>query len=112
LKSDEIKSQIRHENILEVYLSTKLLTNMTEMKIRMKNGEENGQIFKAGDTGLLLGELDYADKNARDMTDGYVAAITKQLQKEQSPITELGGYCGGRNENDAVFCKKCGRKIA
>jgi hypothetical protein len=111
----EIEYQIRLENISEVYPNTKMFTNLTEMKIKMKDGQESSLVFKSGDMGLALGGVGYASQNARTMTDRYVGAINKLLNAQTS--TAFGGkmfcrYCGEKNEDDAVFCKKCGKKIA
>jgi ribosomal protein L40E len=49
---------------------------------------------------------------------GYVAGERakeeKKLAVEERPVTEMVycSYCGTQNIKDAVYCKKCGKKIS
>ena len=49
---------------------------------------------------------------------GYVAGERakeeKRLAVEERPVTEMVycSYCGTQNIKDAVYCKKCGKKIS
>jgi len=49
---------------------------------------------------------------------GYVAGERgkeeKRLAVEEKPLTEMiyCSYCGTRNVKDAVYCKKCGKKVS
>lgn len=77
LKKDKIEDEIKLEEISEVHPHTQMFTSLTEMKVKLKNGNETTIIFKSSDLGLLSGGTSYAVANARTMTDRYVTAINK-----------------------------------
>jgi hypothetical protein len=115
LQKDQIQYELRLENISQVYPNTRMFANLTEMKIRTRDGNEYGVNFEAKGKGLFLGGTGYVAQNARTMTDRYVAAVNKLLNEQSFATAGTGRvfcrYCGEKNQDDAVFCEKCGKRI-
>ena len=88
LDKDQIMGETAVEDISEAYSETHFLTNLTQLKIRFKDGKEMSVIFRNKTNGLLYGSSDYADNDMLSITNRYVKAINQAVNQEL-PVTEI-----------------------
>ena len=84
LDKDKIIGETPINDISEAYSETHFLTNLTQLKIRFKDGRETAIIFKNKANGLLYGGSNYADTDMLNITNRYVKAINQAVNKKLS----------------------------
>ena len=88
LDNDKIIGETLVQDISEAYSETHFLTNLTQLKIRFKDGREMSVIFRNKANGQLYGGSDCADKDMLNITNRYVKAINQAINKKL-PATEV-----------------------
>jgi hypothetical protein len=88
LDKGKIIGETSVEDISEAYSETHFLTNLTQLKIRFKDGRKMSVIFRNKTNGHLYGGSDYADNDMLNMTNRYVKAINQAVNKKL-PATKI-----------------------
>lgn len=83
LNNDAVEDEIALADVAEAYPDTQGFTNLTQLKIKMRRGGDRAVIFKSGGAKLLFGGMDYADQNARSMSNRYASAIMRAVDSLQ-----------------------------
>ncbi len=117
LKKDTIEKEIRLEEIDEAYPHTEY-TGGPRMIIKLRNGVEETIYFRLGvfDSliGGLFGDINFIDQKSKTVINRYITAINKSIILSTPSSVNDKKFCryyAVQNENDAVFCKKCGKRI-
>jgi hypothetical protein len=79
LERDNIIGETPLENVSNAYAETHFLTNLTQLKIKLKDGKEMSVIFRRSSNGLLYGDPEHADLDIINLTNKYVEAINRAI---------------------------------
>jgi hypothetical protein len=84
LDQDKIIGETPVENISEAYAETLTLANLTQLKIKLKNGKEMTVIFRSSVNGRLYGGSDSSNTDIINLTNRYVEAINRAVSEKLS----------------------------
>jgi hypothetical protein len=87
LDKDNIVGETPIENVAGAYAETQVLTGLTQLKIKLKDGREMPVIFRSSANGFLYGGSESAGVDLLDLTNRYVEAINRAIS-EQLPAKE------------------------
>ncbi|MCW4047379.1 MAG: hypothetical protein NWE99_07450 [Candidatus Bathyarchaeota archaeon] len=89
LDRDKIVGETLIENVAGAYAETQVLTGLTQLKIKLKDGREMPVIFRSSANGFLYGGgSENAGADLLNLTNRYVEAITRAIS-EQLPTKEV-----------------------
>jgi hypothetical protein len=74
------------ENISEAYAETQTLTNLTQLKIKLKDGKEMTVIFRSSVNGRLYGGSDSSNTDIINLTNRYAKAINRAVSEKLSAV--------------------------
>ena len=75
LNQERIIGETPIENISEAYSATQAFANLTQLKIKLKNGKEMTVIFRSNVNGRLYGGSGSSNNDIVSLTNRYVEAI-------------------------------------
>ena len=81
LNQEKIIGETPIENISEAYSTTQAFANLTQLKIKLKNGKELTVIFRRIVNGRLYGGSDSSNNDVVSLTNRYVAAINQAVSE-------------------------------
>ena len=84
LNQEKIVGETPLENISGAYAETQPLTNLTQLKIKLKDGKEMTVIFRSSTNGRLYGGSASSNMDIIDLTNRYVEAINHAVNKKLS----------------------------
>jgi hypothetical protein len=87
LDKDTIVGETPIENVAGAYAETQVLTKLTQLKIKLKDGREMPVIFRSSANGFLYGGSEAAGTYLLDLTERYAEAINRAVN-EQMPTKE------------------------
>lgn len=79
LEKDNIIGETPLENISSAIVETHFLTNLTQLRIKLKDGKEMSVIFRRNPNGLLYGGSGQADKDIVNLTNKYAKVINRAI---------------------------------
>jgi predicted DNA-binding antitoxin AbrB/MazE fold protein len=82
LDNEKIIGETPIESISEAYAETQALANLTQLKIKLKDGKEITVIFRSTVNGRLYGASDSSHKDMTELTNRYVMAINRAISKK------------------------------
>jgi hypothetical protein len=84
LDHDKIIGETPIENISDAYAETQALSNITQLKIKLKDGKEMTVIFRRSVNGRLYGGSDSSNIDIIDLTNRYAEAINRVISENLS----------------------------
>jgi hypothetical protein len=81
LEKDSIIGETPMENIASATAETHFLTNLTQLKIKLKDGREMSVIFRRSPNGLLYGSPNQTDSDIIKLTNKYAEAINQVINE-------------------------------
>lgn len=81
LEKDKIMGETPLEDVSGAYAETQFLTNLTQLKIKLKDGREMSIIFRSSANGRLYVGSE-ADVDILNLTNRYVEAINRAVNKK------------------------------
>jgi pyrimidine deaminase RibD-like protein len=84
LDQDKIIGETTIDNISGAYAETQALANITQLKIKLKDGREMTVIFRSSVNGRLYGGSASLNTNIIDLTNRYVEAINRAVSEKLS----------------------------
>jgi hypothetical protein len=84
LDQDKIIGETPIENISEAYAETQALSNITQLKIKLKDGKEMTVIFRSTANGRLYGGPGSGSMEIIDLTNRYADAINRAVSEKLS----------------------------
>jgi hypothetical protein len=84
IDKEKIIGETPIENISEAYAETQTLANLTQLKIKLKNGKEMTVIFRSNVNGRLYGGSASSNTDIIDLTNRYVEAINRIVSEKLS----------------------------
>jgi hypothetical protein len=84
LNQEKIVGETPVENISEAYAETQALANLTQLKIKLKDGKEMTVMFRSTTNGRLYGGSASSNMDVIDLTNRYVEAINRTVSKKLS----------------------------
>jgi hypothetical protein len=84
LDKENILGETPLEEISVAHAETPFLTNLTQLKIRLKDGREMSIIFRRSPNGLLYGSPDRTDADIINLTNKYADAINHAIGGQMS----------------------------
>ena len=88
LDEEKIIGETPIEDVAEALVETQMLTDLTQLRIKLKNGREMPVIFRNRENGRLYGSSSHTKKEILKLTNRYAKAINKVI-KEQISAPEL-----------------------
>ena len=88
LTKDKIMGETPIEDISGAYAKTHFLANLTQLRIKFKDGREMSVIFRNSTNDLLYGGSGHANTDMLNITNRYVKAINQAVGKKL-PATEV-----------------------
>jgi hypothetical protein len=88
LDKDKIVGETPIENISGAHAETQVLTKLSQLKIKLKDGRELPVIFRSSANGFLYGGSEGAGADLVDLTNRYVEAINRAVS-EQLPAEQV-----------------------
>jgi ribosomal protein L9 len=85
LDQEKIIGETPIENISEAYAETQTFANLTQLKIKLKDGKEMTVLFRSGVNGHLYGSSGTSNNDIIDLTNRYVKAINRAVSEKLSP---------------------------
>lgn len=79
LDKDNIIGETLLENISGAFVETHFLTNLTQLRIKLKDGKEMSVIFRRSQNGLLYGGSDQTEKDIVNLTSKYAKVINRAI---------------------------------
>jgi len=84
LDHEKIIGETPIENISEAYAETQALANITQLKIKLKDGKEMTVIFRSSANGRLYGGSASSNTDIIDLTNRYADAINRAINEKLS----------------------------
>ena len=84
LDKEKIIGETPIENISEAYAETQTLANLTQLRIKLKDGKEMTVIFRSSINGRLYGGSGSGNTDIIDLTNRYVEAINRAVSEKLS----------------------------
>jgi hypothetical protein len=84
LDQDKIIGETPIENISGAFAETQSLANLTQLKIKLKDGKEMTVIFRSSVNGRLYGGSTSSNMDMVDLTNRYVDAINRAVNEKLS----------------------------
>jgi hypothetical protein len=84
LDQDKIIGETPIENISGAYAETQTLANLTQLKIKLKDGKEMTVIFRSSINGRLYGGSSSGSTEIIDLTNRYADAINRAVSEKLS----------------------------
>ena len=81
LNQERIIGETPIENISEAYSATQAFANLTQLKIKLKNGKEMTVIFRSNVNGRLYGGSGSSNNDIVSLTNRYVEAINHTVRE-------------------------------
>ncbi len=79
LDKENIMGETSLEKISSAHVETPFLTNLTQLKIKLKDGREMSIIFRPSPNGLLYGSPENTDVDIVKLTSKYADAINHAI---------------------------------
>jgi len=84
LDREKIIGETPIENISEAYAATQAFANLTQLKIKLKDGKEMTVIFRSSVNGRLYGGSGASTTDITNLTNRYVKAINRAVNEKLS----------------------------
>jgi hypothetical protein len=84
LDKEKVIGETPIENISGAYAETQILANLTQLKIKLKDGKEMTVIFRSSINGRLYGGSGSGNTYVVDLTNRYVEAINRAVNEKLS----------------------------
>ena len=84
LDQDKIIGETSIENISEAFAVTQSFANLTQLKIKLKDGKEMTVIFRSSVNGRLYGNSDSSNSYIINLTNRYATAINRVVSEKLS----------------------------
>jgi len=84
LDQDKIIGETPIENIAGAYAETQTFANLTQLKIKLKDGKEMTVIFRSSVNGRLYGGSASSNTDIIDLTNRYADAINRVISEQLS----------------------------
>jgi hypothetical protein len=84
LDQEKIIGETPLESISEAYAETQTLANLTQLKIKLKDGKEMTVMFRSTVNGRLYGGSGSSNTDIINLTNRYVKAINRAVSKKLS----------------------------
>ena len=84
LDKESIMGETPLEDVSNAHAETPFLTNLTQLKIKLKDGKEMSIIFRRSPNGLLYGSPDHTDADIIKLTNKYADAINHAIGGQMS----------------------------
>src|SRR4030042_842243 len=84
LDKEKVIGETPIENISGAYAETQILANLTQLKIKLKDGKEMTVIFRSSINGRLYGGSGSGNTDIIDLTNRYVEGINRAVSEELS----------------------------
>jgi hypothetical protein len=84
LDHEKIIGETPIENISEAYAETQALANLTQLKIKLKDGKEMTVIFRSSANGRLYDGSTSSNIDIIDLTNRYADAINRAVNEKLS----------------------------
>ena len=84
LDKENVIGETPIENISGAYAETQILANLTQLKIKLKDGKEMTVIFRSSINGRLYGGSGSGNTDIIDLTNRYVEAINRAVSEKLS----------------------------
>ena len=88
LDEEKIIGETPLEDIAEALVETQMLTDLTQLRIKLKNGREMPVIFRNRENGRLYDSSSYSKKEILKLTNKYAKSINRAI-REQISTPEL-----------------------
>jgi hypothetical protein len=79
LDKEDIVGETSLEQISSAHVETPFLTNLTQLKIKLRDGREMSIIFRRSPNGLLYESPDHTDAGIIKLTNKYADAINQAI---------------------------------
>ena len=84
LDKEKVIAETPIKNISGAYAETQILANLTQLKIKLKDGKEMTVIFRSSINGHLYGGSGSGNTDIIDLTNRYVEAINRAVSEKLS----------------------------
>jgi predicted DNA-binding antitoxin AbrB/MazE fold protein len=86
LDQEKIIGETPLENISGAYAETQALANLTQLKIKLKDGKEMTIIFRSSVNGRLYAGSASSNTDIIDLTNRYVEAINRAVSEKLAAV--------------------------